>query len=491
MQAKNPVEADTPAAAKAPVRTVIEWRPEPLLCKRFNVPDPFAGKRETSRPAPGSMGQQLLGVPSEERGNVYAAALPEFMRPTDVAAPRAPSAAQQGGWQEELPPPPPVAAGSKHAAAPGAGQGEPDYLNQIADEILASVDADFAKHVEEVRSPVRQPESAGPMYTCVCGGTLRLRHWHDRLMRWATTFPPCPGVQGGRQRLPRGRMQGKLGGIAPPPRPAVHHGGVVSSCSAWSDLVVDVQAAPAPEEVPLDKPINVFQAIFADSDSEEENEAEGDPAEAAPAAPAATGQAAAEEAAVRPLDAAAVLQEAQARVVERARQAAAAAPAAPADADAAARQGSPERGTASRGSVSSDDEEGRGRWRGEERGNGGREHRSRGKRRRESEESDGEGREGRSLKRGKSERKREKEKRRRHKERRRVDDVAERAAAALRDEAMQQKLSTEEIIAMAKELKRRNKEKSREREREKRSKHKHHKHSSSRRRDRQSHSPSL
>ena len=29
------------------MRTVTEWRPEPLLCKRFNVPDPYKG-----RPAP-------------------------------------------------------------------------------------------------------------------------------------------------------------------------------------------------------------------------------------------------------------------------------------------------------------------------------------------------------------------------------------------------------------------------------------------------------
>ena len=35
------------AAPKRPVRTVEEWRPPLLLCKRFNVPDPYKG-----RPAP-------------------------------------------------------------------------------------------------------------------------------------------------------------------------------------------------------------------------------------------------------------------------------------------------------------------------------------------------------------------------------------------------------------------------------------------------------
>ena len=31
-------------APKRPQRSVQEWRPEPLLCKRFNVPDPFKGR---------------------------------------------------------------------------------------------------------------------------------------------------------------------------------------------------------------------------------------------------------------------------------------------------------------------------------------------------------------------------------------------------------------------------------------------------------------
>lgn len=35
MQAKQP---------RAPRRTIEEWRPAPLLCKRFNVPDPYRGK---------------------------------------------------------------------------------------------------------------------------------------------------------------------------------------------------------------------------------------------------------------------------------------------------------------------------------------------------------------------------------------------------------------------------------------------------------------
>ena len=33
-------------------RSVVEWRPVALLCKRFNVPDPFAKKKGDPEPAP-------------------------------------------------------------------------------------------------------------------------------------------------------------------------------------------------------------------------------------------------------------------------------------------------------------------------------------------------------------------------------------------------------------------------------------------------------
>ena len=36
---------------KRPVRTSQEWRPEPLLCKRFNVPDPFKGRSAPAKNA--------------------------------------------------------------------------------------------------------------------------------------------------------------------------------------------------------------------------------------------------------------------------------------------------------------------------------------------------------------------------------------------------------------------------------------------------------
>lgn len=159
MQAKAPAEVDTAAVEKPPVRTVHEWRPEPLLCKRFNVADPFQGQRGATKAA-GGVGEQLLSVPAHERGNAYAAALPEFMRPG--AGAERPGGTQQpdsrqGLWEEELPlpPPPPGGPGGPPAAAAAAAVDKAAAtasLDQAVDDILASVDADFAKHVEEVRA---------------------------------------------------------------------------------------------------------------------------------------------------------------------------------------------------------------------------------------------------------------------------------------------------------------------------------------------------
>ena len=40
-----------PGPMKRPVRMSQEWRPEPMLCKRFNVPDPFKGRAAPAKSA--------------------------------------------------------------------------------------------------------------------------------------------------------------------------------------------------------------------------------------------------------------------------------------------------------------------------------------------------------------------------------------------------------------------------------------------------------
>lgn len=51
-----------PGPVQRPVRTSQEWRPEPLLCKRFNVPDPFKGRQAPSKSAT-QFKSDLLALP--------------------------------------------------------------------------------------------------------------------------------------------------------------------------------------------------------------------------------------------------------------------------------------------------------------------------------------------------------------------------------------------------------------------------------------------
>lgn len=50
------------AKSKTPRRTVEEWRPLPLLCRRFNVPDPFRGQAAPAIDAP-RFKTDLLALP--------------------------------------------------------------------------------------------------------------------------------------------------------------------------------------------------------------------------------------------------------------------------------------------------------------------------------------------------------------------------------------------------------------------------------------------
>jgi hypothetical protein len=75
---EQPVSLNKPQLREV-VRTQRDWAPMPLLCKRFNVPDPYQGKGLA-----GSGGPEYLAVPPEDRGAVYAAELPAFLRPSSI-----------------------------------------------------------------------------------------------------------------------------------------------------------------------------------------------------------------------------------------------------------------------------------------------------------------------------------------------------------------------------------------------------------------------
>lgn len=68
------------AKSRAPKRTVEEWRPLPLLCRRFNVPDPFRGQAALAADGP-KFKTDLLALP-ETVAAASAAQLPlSFLAP--------------------------------------------------------------------------------------------------------------------------------------------------------------------------------------------------------------------------------------------------------------------------------------------------------------------------------------------------------------------------------------------------------------------------
>jgi hypothetical protein len=129
-----------------PARTQEEWRPDALLCRLLNVPDPFRGK---PKPAAGhSLGADYLGVPPSERGATFAAQLPTGFRPGLSSDPG------------RLPPPPPrpgpigrpsnsqmfshdsMAVSTPAAASTPAPLGSDIAAAQAAEALLASLTAE-------------------------------------------------------------------------------------------------------------------------------------------------------------------------------------------------------------------------------------------------------------------------------------------------------------------------------------------------------------
>ena len=129
-----------------PTRTKSEWIPSPLVCRCWNVPRPKPS--ETTQQG-GATGRELLSVPAAQRGDVYADALPDFMKP------RAHGDSGGAVTQQQLPPPPPRVPGLHATAtdgAAGAATAAKDDLDQAADDLLASIQADMAEEVEQVTS---------------------------------------------------------------------------------------------------------------------------------------------------------------------------------------------------------------------------------------------------------------------------------------------------------------------------------------------------
>lgn len=61
------------------VRTQEDWRPDSLLCRRFNVPDPYKGTAAKLQPPQDRI--DYLALPETQRAAAYAASLPDFLKP--------------------------------------------------------------------------------------------------------------------------------------------------------------------------------------------------------------------------------------------------------------------------------------------------------------------------------------------------------------------------------------------------------------------------
>jgi hypothetical protein len=125
-----------------PTRTQSEWIPSPLVCRAWNVPRP---KPSESRVHEGGVaGKDLLAMPASQRAGAYAGALPDFMRPPAQSA-----GCEIPSVQPLLPPPPPRGHDIAHSVT--HAQAAKDQLDQAAEELLASIQADMVGEVEQVR----------------------------------------------------------------------------------------------------------------------------------------------------------------------------------------------------------------------------------------------------------------------------------------------------------------------------------------------------
>ena len=98
--AKPPPTAAPPLDCPAPSRTVEEWRPAALLCKRFNIMDPYKGKAERTVHM-SRFKTDYLALPDTMAAISHQSAIPP-----DGSEPQQQRQQQQQQQQQMLPPPP-------------------------------------------------------------------------------------------------------------------------------------------------------------------------------------------------------------------------------------------------------------------------------------------------------------------------------------------------------------------------------------------------
>ncbi|EFJ49630.1 hypothetical protein VOLCADRAFT_104208 [Volvox carteri f. nagariensis] len=315
------------APREEPLRSVEEWRPEPLVCKRFNVPDPYKGKPPPLQ-AP-RFRTDLLALPETSNLTltttttvstsitIAAAAITTAPGPSQLLT--SPTAAVQ---PLSLPPPPPLPAGptsglsagvaagpaAAYATAPPPGlshtlpQGPlpgPPPLPRAAQSLLPAVATTSASLIPPTAGQ-RPPEAGG--HSAVDAASAFLSAFGQSL------FPPAAGGSGGGSAdnmvpplplppppplpFPSSAAAQPGFGLHPqspssslqvlpaPTAPASRIPGVPQQDAAVRQVAQQQQPPPVLQDddlitMPLDKPLDLFAAIFEAESEEEDEEEEG------------------------------------------------------------------------------------------------------------------------------------------------------------------------------------------------------------------------
>ncbi|GIL51209.1 hypothetical protein Vafri_7283 [Volvox africanus] len=307
-----------------PVRSAEDWRPEPLLCRRFNVPDPYKGKPQPQQVS--RFRTDLLALP--ETSNLV-------ISPTATTAPQVPifPCPSQETVRAPIPPPPPqvqivsvqeaATSASLMAATPPASAAlrvplappvppsahdahfpPPPPLTTPRNELHGPSNLPLPGPPPPPRCPAppvlpsRQlpPQAAGqPMGNRQLGGHSAADAASAFLSMFGqnisdhtgdgrggndgapSLLPPPPSVILAPAAEPSGGFHAPLPLPPPLPRPPL-----LAAPAPLQELAVSQQPPQSSQEedlvvVPLDKPLDLFAAIFeAESDEEEEqNELEG------------------------------------------------------------------------------------------------------------------------------------------------------------------------------------------------------------------------
>lgn len=243
-------EAAAAAAAKAadlPVRTFEDWRPEPLLCKRFNVPDPYKGKAApVEKP---KFKTDFLALPDTEAAQAAVAAAEEERRRLE--------------WQQQQQQQPLGGGALAGGTAAGAASGGLD-AESFLDDLMQTVE-----HKEALNEAAEAAKAAAA----------------------------AMGASAGAAAEPLAAGAGTAGAAAAGTSTEGTAAAETAAGAAEGDGVEGVGGEGAIEDLlpVVEKPMDLFKAIFEDvteseSEGEEEDAEQGAAATAAGAAQQAAEQ---------------------------------------------------------------------------------------------------------------------------------------------------------------------------------------------------------